>query len=44
MSSKSDRLLFVPPSVAAGKEQEASRNDFVSLTGKPIGEGAFGDV
>ena len=38
------RILFVPPSVADKKEAEASRNDFVSLTGKPLGEGAFGDV
>jgi len=32
------------PSVRAGRERECVKDDFISLSGKPIGEGAFGDV
>ena len=38
------RLLFLPPSVLSGKERECKVDDFVSLTRKAIGEGAFGEV
>ena len=38
------RLLFLPPSVLSGKERECRVDDFVSLTRKAIGEGAFGEV
>jgi len=38
------RLLFLSPSVKAGTERECTVDDFVSLSERSIGKGAFGEV
>jgi serine/threonine protein kinase len=39
-----NRILFLSPSVVAGEEKEATKNDFESLTNANIGVGGFGKV
>jgi len=38
------RILFLSPSVTSGKEHEAKKDDFESLTSASIGTGGFGKV
>ena len=42
--NNSKRILFLPPSVVSGEEEECKKEDFESLSSSNIGVGGFGKV